>query len=114
MKVFKMKHWSDRGVIYALKDQYFYFTKIIEPVLVENSIEVIDSIPHNQLLEFRVSDGSIFVNPNDYKDQDGVLFFLPGKKPLFWTADKEEKHCKGSYGIVKQYFLCSTAPKTTR
>jgi hypothetical protein len=111
MKLLKMRHWSDRNVLYALKDQYFYFMVEIKPVLTKNSIKLIDSIAHNRLLEFRGSDGSIFVNADDYKGQDGVLFFTPGKKPLFWTADREEKYCRNSQGIVAQYFLCSTASK---
>jgi hypothetical protein len=114
MKLFKMKHSGDRGVLQALKNQYFYFTKTLEPVLVENSIEVIDSIQYNRHLEFRVSDVSVFVNPKDYKGQDGVLFFIPGKQPLFWTADREERYCRDSHGIVAQYFLCSTALKIAK
>ena len=111
MKLFKMKHTWDRSVISALKNQYFYFVEGIKPILIENSIKVVDSVSTNRLLEFRVSNGSIFVNPADYIGQDGVLFFLPGKEPVFWTADREEAYCKGSHGLAVQYFLCSPQSK---
>jgi hypothetical protein len=81
--------------------------KEIQPVLTENSVEIMDSISNNRLLEFRVSNVSIFVNTSEYKDKDGVLFFVPGKKPVFWTADREEIYCTSSHGLAAQYFLCS-------
>lgn len=107
IKLFK----GDGEKIYDLKNQYFYFVKAIKPILIENSIKIIDSVSNDYLLEFRVSDASVFVNPKDYNDQDGVLLFIPGKKPVFWTADREEISCKNSQGFVEQYFLCSAYPK---
>lgn len=106
MRLFNMNHWSDRNVIYALTNQYFYFLKEIKPFLMKNSITIIDSVSDNRLLEFRHANFSVVVDPSDYKDQDGVLFFLPGKKPLFWTADAEDRYCRNVSGIVSQYFLC--------
>lgn len=108
MRLFNMKHWGDRNVIYALTNQYFYFVQEIKPFLVKNSIAVIDSVSDRRLLEFRSSNFSVVVDPNDYKSQDGVLFFLPGKKPIFWNGHAEDKYCRNATGIVSQYFLCPT------
>lgn len=108
MKIFQMEDAGDRNVIYVLKNQHFYFVKTIEPILTEHSIAIIDSVSTDRLLEFRGPNMSIFVNPEEYKNQDGVLFFLPGKKPLSWTAYREERYCKHGEGIVEQYFLCRT------
>lgn len=114
MKLFKMKDADDRKVIYALKNQYFYFVKEIKPFLIKNSIAIMDSVSGERLLEFRNSTFSVVVDPNEYKDRDGILFFQPGKKPIFWTADKEDRYCQNATGMVSQYFLCPETNDITR
>jgi len=114
MRLFNMKHWSDRNVIYALTNQYFYFIEEVKPFRVKHSITIIDSVSDSRLLEFRGANFSVVVDPNDYKHQDGVLFFLPGKKPLFWTANAEGRYCRSENGIASQYFLCPVPSDRTR
>jgi len=114
MRLFNMKHWSDRNVIYALNNQYFYFVEELKPLLVRYSIAIIDSVSDNRLLEFRDANVSVVVDPKNYKDQDGVLLFLPGKKPIFWTVDAEDRYCRNATGIVSQYFLCPVPSDRTR
>lgn len=101
-----MKHSGDRNMIYMLKNQYFYFVKDLRPKLEARSVRIIESFVANQVLEFHVNDTTIYVNVDEYKTQDGLLIFSPGKNPLFWTAAKEDLYCSGNYGIILEYFDC--------
>jgi hypothetical protein len=91
-----------------LGDQYFYYIKEIKPVLAKNSIQIVDSVSTDLLLEFPGPKASILVDPKAYNSQDGVLFFTPGKQPLFWTFDRALAYCKDGHSVVAQYFLCSS------
>jgi hypothetical protein len=109
MKVFKMKHPGDRNVIYALTEQYYYFDNEIKPILIDNSIGIIDTVGTTPMAEFRGTKKTFVINLLDYKDQDGVLMFNPDREPIFWTFEKEQIYCKDLFGMVKQYFVCSVS-----
>ena len=107
-----MEIFGNRDRIQDLADQFFYFRNVIKPILINDSINVVDTPPNDRVLEFRGAGDSFFVNSSQYKDQDGVLFFTPGKMPIFWTVDGESRYCKVNYGvIVTQYFLCPESDK---
>lgn len=83
MKIFNMKHFGDRSEITGLTDQYYYFDRMIRPMLLENSITVIDSIRHTTVVEFKGTKESYVINLLKYSEQDGVLMFNPNRKPNF-------------------------------
>lgn len=100
------KLFGNRSAVYNLRDQYFYFREVMRPMLISNSIKVIDTLSDNRLLELRGIHGSFFVNTSAYKDQDGVLLFTPEKEPVFWTDREETRYCRKGVGLVGQYFFC--------
>jgi len=87
--------------------QTFFFDNEIRPILAENSIEIIDTIRTSQVVVFRGATTEFFVNISDYRNRDGVLLYRPNKAPLFWTFKNEQRYCKETKGLVKQYFVCS-------
>jgi len=105
MKLFKMKDWGDRNKIYELIEQDFYYKKEIKPILVQNSVNIIASTGGDQFLKFESND-SFFVDVTKYLNEDGVLMFKPGKRPIFWTFKKEKKYCTELYGLVQKYYEC--------
>jgi hypothetical protein len=106
MKLFKMKHWGDRNEIYRLYDLYGYYTQGIKPVLVDNSVTIIDTIRHERYITIKDGDKKYLIDLMSYRRDDGVLMFKPGKSPVYWTMKKEEDNCYGYYGFPKWYYNC--------
>jgi hypothetical protein len=106
MKVFKMKHWGDRNKIYGLYDLYGYYTLGIKPILEDNAVTVIDTINIEGYIAIKDNDKKYIIDLGRYRQEDGVLVFTPGKRPIYWTIDKEDENCYAFYGFPKWYFNC--------
>src|SRR5688572_6647773 len=53
MKLLKMKHGSDRNEIYRLYGLYGYYSQNIKPILLHNSVTIIDTIRHEQYVTIK-------------------------------------------------------------
>ncbi|HEU5291725.1 MAG TPA: hypothetical protein VFU05_13845 [Cyclobacteriaceae bacterium] len=106
MKLFKMKHAGDRNEIYRLSELYGYYTQGIKPVLMDNSVTIIDTIKHEQYITIKDKDKNYVIDLTRYRKDDGVLMFKPGKRPIYWTMKKDEDNCYGYYGFPKWYYNC--------
>jgi hypothetical protein len=106
MKLFKMKHWGDRNEIYRLYDLYGYYTQGIKPVLMDNSVTIIDTIKHEKYVTILDGDKKYLIDLARCRKDDGVLMFKPGKPPIYWTMKKDEENCYGYYGFPKWYYNC--------
>jgi hypothetical protein len=106
MKLFKMKHWGDRNEIYRLYDLYGYYTQGIKPVLLDNSVTIIDTIKHEKYVTILDGDKKYLIDLARYRKDDGVLMFKPGKPPIYWTMKRDEENCYGYYGFPKWYYNC--------
>lgn len=106
MKIFKMRNHADRSEIYRVYDLYGYYTQGIKPVLVDNSVTIIDTIRSEQYISILDRDKKYLIDLRRYRKDDGVLMFKPGKRPIYWTMKKDWENCYGYYGFAKWYYNC--------
>jgi hypothetical protein len=106
MKLFKMKHWGDRNEIYHAYDLFGYYTQGIKPILLNNSVTIIDTIKHEQYITILDGGKKYLIDLAKYRKEDGVLMFKPGKPPIYWNMNKEEENCYAYFGFPKWYFNC--------
>jgi hypothetical protein len=106
MKLLKMKHWADRGEIYELYGLHGYYTQDIKPVLLRNSVIIIDTIKHEQYVTIKDGREKYVIDLLRYRQDDGVLMFTPGKKPIYWNMEREDENCYWLDGFPKWYFEC--------
>lgn len=97
------KFYNEHQWRYRIVDQYGYYTAIMRPVLEQNKISFTDTIKHRTVLFFQDSLSEYIVDAAAYKAKDGVLFFTPGKAPIFWTADAFRNNCTDTT-LMKCYF----------
>jgi hypothetical protein len=87
---------------YRITDQYGYYHAVVRPMLERYGVQVTDTIKWRTILFF-TDHSDYIVDAAPYRSQDGVIFFRPGKAPIFWTADVYRNNCTDTT-FVKCYF----------
>jgi hypothetical protein len=106
MTLLGMESAGDRNEIYRLYDLSGYYSEGIKPVLIDNSVTIIDTIKHERYVTIRDRDKKYLIDLLRYRKDDGVLMFKPGKPPIYWTMKKDWENCYGYYGFAKWYYNC--------
>lgn len=97
------KFFNDHQWRYGIIDQYGYYTAIVRPILERYDIQITDTIRSRTVFFFRDSITEYIVDATQYKSNDGVLIFTPGKAPIFWSRDVYRNNCTDTT-FMKCYF----------
>lgn len=106
MKLFDLKGPGDRTKIYNLLDQYGYYTQGLKPELLKYSVATIDTVKATGFITLKDQDISYLIDLSAYEQTDGVVMFTPGKRPIFWTMNRDQEYCFGLFGVSKWYYNC--------
>ncbi|HYV90221.1 MAG TPA: hypothetical protein VE978_00490 [Chitinophagales bacterium] len=98
----KLKN-CNRQLYYKINDQYTWYIELIRPKLDSLSVKTIEPDFKDSLLTFEYNNQAYTININYFKDNDGVVFYKPGKKPVLWTLDRLSKYCT-DMNFVDCYF----------
>lgn len=98
----KLKH-DGRQTIYRTVGQNLIYATSIRPTLDSLKIKIVAGNYQDSTLTFLYQSKPYRVDITIFKDNDGVIFFTPGKKPILWTLDIGSKYCTDR-DLVNCYF----------
>ena len=98
----KVKH-DNRQTIYNSHAMNGIYFALVKPVLDSLNVKTVAGNFRDSVLTFSVDNKLYDVDVTSFKENDGVIFFEPGKTPILWTLDCSTKHCV-ERDFVKCYF----------
>ncbi len=98
----KLKN-DNRQTIYRIVDQQGFFGAVITPVLDSLKVNIIEGKTTDSILTFTVERKSYTIDITRFKENDGVVYFTPGKKPVLRNLQDGSKYCS-DVDFVKEYF----------
>ena len=96
----KAKH-DNRQTIYNSYDTYGIYYALVKPVLDSLKVKTVIGNFQDNTLTFSVNNKSYNVDVSRFKENDGVIFFEPGKQPILWTLD-----CMKEYCVERDFVVC--------
>lgn len=99
----KLKINDHRQTIYRIAEQRRTYDFKIQPILDSLNVKIIKGDFKDRLLTFKFQKKTYKVDINSFEENDGVIFFTPGKKPILWTANRTNINCNKSE-LVECYF----------
>ncbi|MGL4598744.1 MAG: hypothetical protein ACRCYO_14605, partial [Bacteroidia bacterium] len=99
----KLKRKDGQQTIYRLMDQRGYYDAAIKPQLNSLNIKTIQANLTDSIITFIHNKQTYSVSINFFKENDGVIFFKPGKKPIVWSSESLPENCTDAH-IITSYF----------
>ncbi len=98
----KLKH-DNRQMIYTILDQQGFFGAVITPVLDSLKVNIVEGKTSDSTLTFIVDGKSYTIDITHFKENDGVVYFTPGKKPVLRNLHAGSEYCS-DVDFVHEYF----------
>lgn len=95
--------YDNRQTIYRSHDTYGIYHAILKPVLDSLKVKIVAGNFQDSTLTFSINNKFYNVDVSRFKENDGIIFFKPGKQPILWTLDCMNKRC-AERDFVKCYF----------
>lgn len=92
-----------RQMIYRTNDQFGMYNAWVYPELKELGIKILDPSKNEKTMSFLVDGGLYTIDLNYFVENDGVVFFTPGKLPVLWSLESATEHCTDEQ-FVRCYF----------
>ncbi|MES2763091.1 MAG: hypothetical protein V4677_12840 [Bacteroidota bacterium] len=87
-----LKH-DNRQTIYKITDQHAMYEALAKPILDSLKIKTVVGNFNDSLCTFMYARKKYTINTTFLKFQDGVILYIPGKKPILWTSNSERTSC---------------------
>lgn len=95
----------DRQAIYENIDAIGMYGSFIQPTLDQYEIPKIDAHIADSCYGFMVNEEVFLIDTKVMLRMDGVIFYQPGKTPVYWTPNRTCKTCKLVEGLECYYDL---------
>ncbi len=99
----KLKRKDGRQTIYHLMDQRGYYDAAIKPQLNVLNIKIVQANFTDSVITFMHNKQAYTISIQLFKENDGVIFFKPGKKPIVWSSESLPENCTDAH-IISSYF----------
>lgn len=84
---------DDRQTIYKAHDLQGMYYAFVRPILDSLEVKIIDPSKTLKKMSFLV-DGKLYnIDLNYFVENDGIIFFTPGKLPVLWNLESGTKYC---------------------
>jgi hypothetical protein len=94
---------DNRQTIYRVVDQYGFFTEITRPVLDSLKVNVNEGNFRDSILTFSVDGKPYTIDITSFSEDDGMVYYTPGKKPILWKMKTGSNYCSET-DFVFHYF----------
>lgn len=91
----RFKH-DGRQQIYKTMDEYGFYYDMVIPQLERLKIRSIEGNFKDSTLTFSFNNNEYVISTSYFKENNGVILYIPGKKPILWderNTNDYAKHC---------------------
>ena len=90
-------------LVHSIDDQFGAYSALVKPKLDSLKVKIIAADFTDSLMTFNFRGNRYTISIGHFKDNDGVILYKPGKKPILWTLDRAPNLCKESE-FIDSYF----------